>query len=175
MTQFLNYKILFCLGFILISFQLKGYSQYHYKGEKAFELAWGKSDIGYLFKGAYSKYFKDNWYFKGLLFYESGRPFQTNYHNLGFQGLACYSPFNINYDAFFNVVGGVAINYESLLNLDLAAKSSTNFGLVYGLEGEFFVNEQVAFIAGAYQNTLFNKKFGNERWDFTIGLKFLIH
>ncbi len=162
-------KLLFLLVFL--GFTTQSFGQYHYKGQRAIELSWGKSDIGYLFKGGYSKYLRDNLYYKGLLVYEFGRPFQTSYHNYEIQASGSYSFFNINEDAFFNFVGGATANYEYILDVSLASISSINYGFILGCEGEYFINSRWAFIAGAYQHLLINRKFGNERWDFSLGLK----
>jgi len=159
---------------LIFNFSNSATAQYHYRGEKGLEILWGKSDIGYLFKGAYSKYFKDNWYYKGGGFYELGRPFQTDYRNFGIEATACYSFLNFDYEAFFNIVGGLSANYEYILNLDLNNKSSINGGALLGIEGEYFVNENIAFVGNATQYILLNGKFGNRRWDYGIGLKFMI-
>lgn len=173
--MFFKRYIMILIHFLGLFFlPLSIFAQYHYKGEKGMEITWGKSDIGYLFKGGYSKYFKDNWYYKGIAFYEFGRPYQTDYHNFGIQAMGCYSFVNINYDAFFNVVGGISANYEYILNLSLDNKSSINAGLIFGIEGEYFVNERIAFVGGGYQYLLLNQRFGNSRWDYGIGLKFMI-
>ncbi len=145
------------------------------EGQKAIELAGGKSDLGTIISGAFTDFLSPKFSIKGEGFFESASPYQFSYHNFGVNALARYNVLNLNNVFYLTPHAGLSVNYDKLSPVKAAYSSSLNYGLKMGVEAEAFLNEQFSFVAFFNQLLLVKSNpFGRERYDYGIGIRLYI-
>lgn len=144
------------------------------EGQNAIDFGGGKSDIGLIAGGGYVHYLPGRFSIRGGAWYETGNPYQFNYRNIGFDALIRYNLFNIYNIVYVNPYAGATVNYDHISPVKSEFNSSLNGGLKLGLEAEALLNEKFSFIAFFSQQLLLRRDFGNQRYDYGLGVRLYI-
>lgn len=144
------------------------------EGQKAIDLGAGKSDIGLMIRGGYISYLPYGFSIRGGAFYETGNPYQFKYRNLGFDAALRYNLFDIYNIVYINPSAGPVLNYDQISPVKKEFSSSLNYGLKVGIEAEALLNNNFSFVAFCDQLLLIHKNFGNQRYDYGIGIRLYI-
>jgi len=143
-------------------------------GQRAIEFSAGKSDVGYLINGGYIYFVTDKFSVKGGAFFEKGTPYQFSYHNIGLEALARYTAFNFSEIFLITPYAGPVLNFDNISPVKRQYAASINYGLKAGVEVEALLADQFSFFAFFNQAVLLKKSFGNERFDYGIGVRLYI-
>lgn len=159
---------LFLLGSLL--FKSDSFAQL-VEGQKAIDFGGGKSDIGLIANAGYTYYLPGKFSIRGGANFESGSPYQFSYRNIGFDALVRYNLFDIYNILYINPYAGGAVSYDHISPVKSEYSSSLNGGLKIGLEAEALLNEKFSFVAFFNQILLVKRNFGNQRYDYGLGIR----
>lgn len=128
------------------------------------------SDTGQGLKVDYRKYLSSTFLVSPALFYEWGKPMQSDYSNIGADIMVGTIPFDLGHKLNFSIRAGLTGGYEKLTGLqnDITGFS---FGGKGGGELEFMTSETLSISTYAYQAYLLKKVFGSSYYHIGIGFK----
>jgi len=144
------------------------------EGQKAVDFGGGKSDIGLFANAGFVFYLPGKFSIRAGSFFETGNPYQFSYRNIGFDALFRYDLVNLYNILYINPQAGPTINYDHISPVKKAFSSSFNAGLKLGIEAEALLNEKFSFIAFFNQLVLARKNFGNQRYNYGLGVRLYI-
>jgi len=107
----------------------------------------------------------------------SGRVADISYQYIFVDGLASYSFYNINRSFFLNGIAGVSMNGDLINSFEATQydkKFSFNYGVVGGLEGEFYASKRMIILLTAQQRYYIKKDFGNWRYQVGAAIRFTL-
>lgn len=161
------------IALIVILFNQKCSAQL-VEGQKAIDFGGGKSDIGLIANAGFVFYLPDKFSIRAGAFFETGNPYQFTYRNIGFDALFRYNLVNIYNILYINPQAGPTVNYDHISPVKREFTSAFNAGLKLGIEAEALLNEKFSFIAFFNQIILARKGFGNQRYNYGLGVRLYI-
>lgn len=144
------------------------------EGQKAIDFGGGKSDIGLIANAGFVFYLSGKFSLRAGTNYESGNPYQFRYRNIGFDALVRYNLVNLYNILYVSPHAGPTINYDHISPVKKEFTSSFNGGFKVGLEAEALLSEKFSFIAFFNQLILARRTFGNQRYDYGLGVRLYI-
>ena len=145
----------------------------HVMGQKSVDLSVGLSGYGGALGSIYySQFIKNNLYWKAGGGYEfknsTGDIRYTSAFMDGLGGLTITDKGSL----FLNVIGGITLAMDNVSGIDTSKKKSGFiYGGVIGLEGEFYLVNNIIFVISGTQRIIIPKEF-DDRWYISAGLKF---
>lgn len=144
----------------------------HVKGMQGVELGVGVSDIGVFAAGYYSRILKREWYGKigGSFEVETDDRFENrtiSFDVVGARTLILKKAF------FFSLMAGPTLVGESIKGFEVEKDiASFGFGLMGGIEAEFYINSRIVLVSNGYMRYVFNSDLGKTRLYAGVGLKY---
>jgi len=145
------------------------------KGQKAIELSFGQTDLGYILHGGYSAFLSDTFSLSGIGFFETASPYQLTYKNYGLSILGRYRILSLEDILLVTPYAGLEGNLDEISPVGTAYNHSLNYGLQLGLEVEVALNQRFSFIGTLHQLLLVKRLIGDQRYDYNLGVRLYLN
>jgi len=145
------------------------------KGQKAIELSFGQTDLGYSIHGGYTGFLSDKFSISGIAFFETASPYQLTYKNFGLSALGRYRLISLEDILLVTPYAGLEGNLDQITPVGKAYSNSLNYGLQLGLEVEVALNQRFSFIGSINQLLLVKGLIGSQRYDYNLGVRLYLN
>ena len=165
-----------CIAALLLFIYQRGNAQVgRFKGGKSYQVGLGFADAGVL----------GNFYY-GINFDQIvrgsvgggvivGKVADVNYKGVFFDGMGSFALYSMRNKFYINLTGGISFIGDFINKFESESFDKTfsfNYGILGGLESDFYVSRTLVFVLSANQRYYIKKEFGNGRYHLSASVRY---
>ena len=165
-----------CAVIICFTISVSSYSQLrHVEGIKSLGINVGFTGSGSFVNIEATNLFTGKLYGKAAIGTDFGKSNNIKYSSLFLDIGAAYTAFDISEKVFINGLAGLTASTDKITNIEgPLAESVFKYGAFLGAEIEFFLSNKSILLLNGNQRFMGKDEFGNTRYFFGIGYKFIL-
>jgi len=144
----------------------------HVKGINAAEAGYGIGKYGYQIQVGFSRFLNQKSYVKALLYQENTKLRSLSSLSYGMDVSYNYTLYKIKNVFYANAKGGAAFLIDKLKNDDTNDLKTFKYGILVGVELEYFISSRFQLVLGGNQKYLpQGNNWGNVRYIFSSAIR----